>query len=49
MNDKEAGTMIVKGLNSLSFINPTRATYPKTKAIPIKNRIIVKSSSRDKC
>ena len=41
MNDKESGTMIVKGLNSLSFINPTRATYPKTKAIPIKNKLLL--------
>ena len=41
MNDKEAGTMIVKGLNSLSFINPTRATYPKTKAIPIENKLLL--------
>ena len=41
MNDKEAGTMIVKGLNSISFINPTRATYPKTKAIPIENKLLL--------
>ena len=41
MNDKEAGIMIVKGLNSLNFLNPTRVIYPKTKAIPLKNKLLL--------
>ncbi len=34
MNDKEGGTMIVKGLNTISFKNPRRLTYPKAKIFP---------------
>ena len=41
MNDKESGIMIVKGLSAVSFINPTRTIYPKTKAIPIKSKILL--------
>jgi hypothetical protein len=41
MNDKEAGIMIVKGLNTLIFNNPTRSTYPKTKAIPLKSELLL--------
>ncbi len=41
MNDKESGIMIVKGLSTVSFINPTRAIYPKTKAIPIESKMLL--------
>ena len=41
MNDKESGIMIVKGLSAVSFINPTRAIYPKTKAFPTKNKMLL--------
>lgn len=39
MNDKESGIMIVKGLSAISYINPVRATYPKTKSFPSKNKM----------
>ena len=41
MNDKESGIMIVKGLNPLSFIIPLEQLYPKTKAIPITNKLLL--------
>jgi hypothetical protein len=41
MNDKESGIMIVKGLSAVSYINPSRATYPKTKVFPIRNEMLL--------
>jgi hypothetical protein len=41
MNDKESGIMIIKGLSAVSYINPTRATYTKTKVFPIRNEMLL--------
>jgi hypothetical protein len=39
MNDKESGIMIVKGSNSMSYLNPSRAIWPKIKFYPVESSI----------
>jgi len=34
MNDKDGGILIVKGINSINYKNPTRILYPRTKMLP---------------
>jgi hypothetical protein len=41
MNDKESGIMIVKGINTTTYDNPTRLIYPNTKAIPVKFELLL--------
>lgn len=34
MSDKQAGTIVVKGINSVTYNNPTKSAYPKSKYVP---------------
>jgi len=41
MNDKEAGIMIVKGINTLTYDNPTRKLYPNVKQVPSQFELLL--------
>ena len=41
MNDKEAGIMIVKWINTITYDNPTRKLYPNVKQVPSQFELLL--------